>query len=395
MDEDQILEYSKQSKFSPDVLRRFYQRYGTRTTSLIDSIKRPGKYQAIRINTLKTSISDFKKDFLKLGQNFIQHPQIPEILLLEVKGPFQLKRYNKTVMAKKQAAESVLTGTNLYAPGVNRAAKIKPGDNVSIININNDHVANGIAMMTAREMLESKKGLAVDTNESIWEVLKLRDLNIFDEGKLYIQSLPAAITAKNLNPNKKDMILDLCAAPGGKSTYLAQLMENQGKIIAIDKSKPRIRQFEEHIKRLGIKNIEIYHHKEMTNLKKEYLGMIDKVVVDPPCSSIGVRPKLFDNTTEKEILDSAKFQKNFLHQAKEFLKPGGEVVYSTCTLEPEENELNIKYAVEKLDFELIKQDIFLGSVGKEVDNIDHTKLQRFYPDIHDMPGYFIAKLRKK
>ena len=395
MDEDQILEYSNQSQFSPDVLRRFFNRYGERTTTLINSIKRPGKYQAIRINTLKMSIPNFIKVFLKMGQKFVQHTQIPELLLLEVKGPFQLKIHKKIVMAKKQAAESVLTGTNLYAPGVNRAAKIKPGDNVSIININNDHVANGIAMMTAREMLESKKGLAVDTNESIWEVMKLRELDLFDKGTFYIQSLPAAVTAKNLNPQKNDLILDLCAAPGGKSTYLAQLMENKGKIIAMDKSKPRIRQFKEHLERLGINNTEIYHHKQLPNIRKEYLEKFDKVVIDPPCSSIGVRPKLFDITTEKQILDSAKFQKNFLHLAKEFLKPNGELVYSTCTLEPEENELNIKYAVKKLDFELITQDLFLGSIGEKVEDIDHTKLQRFYPDIHDMPGYFIAKLRKK
>ncbi|MHA1783749.1 MAG: methyltransferase domain-containing protein, partial [Candidatus Helarchaeota archaeon] len=178
-------------------------------------------------------------------------------------------------------------------------------------------------------------------------------------------------------------------------THLAQLLENKGKIIAIDRSKPRIKQLKRNLERLNIKNVEIFTNKDINYLRDEYKESIDKVLIDPPCSSIGVRPKLYDLTTEKEILDCARYQKNFLHLAHEFLKPDGIAIYSTCTLEPEENELNIKYAVENLAFEIIEQDYFLGLHGERTQGLDYLKLQRFYPNIHDYTGYFIAKLRKK
>ena len=395
MDEAKIKKHSNQYCFSFEVVKRFFQRYRDRTIPLIESLKKPGKFQALRINTIKITPSNFKKKMAKLGEKITIHPKLEEIAFLEVKGPFTIKGTKKVVVANKEAAESVLTGTNLYAPGVKRAGKIKPGDNVSIYDMKNNHVANGIAMMSAREMLESKKGISVDIKESIYKVKKLRDTKLFEEGLVYSQSLPAAVTSRNLNPQKNDLVIDLCAAPGGKTTHVAQLMKNQGKIISIDRSKPRIRQLKENIKRLSLKNVQIFTNKELNYVKEEYRENIDKILVDPPCSSLGIRPKLYDMTSLKEILDCAKYQKNFLHIAHELLKPDGILIYSTCTLEPEENEMNIKYAVKKLNFELIEQNIFLGTTGELIEGLDYKKLQRFYSDLHDQTGYFIAKLRKK
>jgi len=132
MDELQIREYANQYSFPFEIIKRFFQRYGDRAIPLIKSLKRPGKFQSVRINTIKITPSNFRKKMAELGEKIILHPKLEEIALLDVKGPFILKATKKVVVANKDAAESVLTGTNLYAPGVKRAGKIKPGDTVSI-----------------------------------------------------------------------------------------------------------------------------------------------------------------------------------------------------------------------------------------------------------------------
>ena len=123
------------------------------------------------------------------------------------------------------------------------------------------------------------------------------------------------------------------------------------------------------------------------------VGKADRVLVDPPCSALGTRPKLYDETKFEHVLGLAKYQRQFLKVAARLCKPGGVIVYSTCTLTLEENEENVAYAVEELGLEVEEVKWHVGGPAIEVKDCVRG-CWRFEPDEHGTPGYFIAKLRK-
>jgi len=282
----------------------------------------------------------------------------------------------------------------LYAPGVIKVDKIKRGDEVLITDKYGFPVGFGIARMSGTEMLVKKRGIAVETTVSVYKVPSLREHTTYKKGYFYDQSLPAILTSRILDPSPGEKILDMCAAPGGKTTHIAQLMGNTGKVIAVDRSKPRLRQLEEHVHRLGLKNVEIVHA-DGRKLAETYTFKVDKLLIDPPCSALGHRPKLYETMSVKNILNLSTYQKQFFKTAVKLVKDEGTIVYSTCTLTLEENELNVKYACEVLGLKLADQKYIYGSPGEPCPSFDETKrLQRFYPDLHDTPGFFIAKFMK-
>jgi len=187
--------------------------------------------------------------------------------------------------------------------------------------------------------------------------------------------------------------VDMCAAPGGKASHIAQLMNNCGKILAVDRSKAKIRGLEENLARLGVKIVSTYVG-DARELPIKFPSLkADKVLLDPPCSALGVRPKLYETRSMRDILALSAYQRSFLRAAVKILKKGGVLVYSTCTLSPEENELNVKYAVEGLGLELEEQKYFYGCKGEKFIS-QYDLVQRFYPDLNDTPGFFIARFRK-
>ena len=188
--------------------------------------------------------------------------------------------------------------------------------------------------------------------------------------------------------------MDMCAAPGGKSSHLAQLMNDSGMIYAFDNSGSRLSKLSANMRRLGVRSVtpiradSRYLHVDYPHLKA------DRVLIDPPCSAIGVRPKLFERKSLRDIFSCVKYQVQFFEPAVELLKVGGVLVYSTCTLTPDENESVVNFALENFPLELDRQPIYFGSSGLSL--LDDAELvQRFYPDIHDTSGYFIARFVKR
>ena len=123
----------------------------------------------------------------------------------------------------------------------------------------------------------------------------------------------------------------------------------------------------------------------------------DKILIDPPCSALGVRPKLYEIWQVEELEALARYQRRFLKEATNVLKHEGIIVYSTCTLTQEENECNMKSAYTELGLEILSHKPYEGVSGELVNDFpqpETDKLQRFYPDIHDTPGFFIGKLLK-
>jgi NOL1/NOP2/sun family putative RNA methylase len=375
----------------PAELREYYRRlFGDEAEEIMSSLRTPVEKYYIRVNTLKTSRSKLMSILRKEGLKPKRSPHLKEGIYFEREGPNFDDDYEpglKRVTANKFASESVYQGANLYAPGVLQVDKrIKPGDEVEIRDPRGLLVGMGIARMGGKEMLEKKRGIAVEVTLPKFRLPSLNELESFKEGLFYAQSLPSMVVAHVLEPSEEELIVDMAAAPGGKTSHIVQLMQNRGEIIAMDKSRNRPKKMEGELERLGVKNVKLIH---MDSRKLPELGVeVDKILLDAPCTALGIRPKLWESRTPKEIEATARYQRHFINAAIKSLRKGGILVYSTCTLSYEENEANVRYMLGK-GLKLEEQSVFIGSPGIDIDDV-----QRFYPNRHLAQGFFIARLRK-
>ncbi|MCS7097427.1 MAG: RsmB/NOP family class I SAM-dependent RNA methyltransferase [Candidatus Methanomethyliaceae archaeon] len=376
--------------YEDNLLRSLIEIYGARLSAIISAISRPPKEYALRVNTLRTDIYKVINEINEMGFNCRASEIIDEAVLVEIKGPYQVEKLGKLVVAKKGAAESVMLGSKLYAPGVLRCEKYRVGEMVRIEDPRGHIVGRGIALMPPKVDDKKKRGLAVDTKESIYRLPPFRETSLYKLGLIREQGIPAMIVSRELEPKKGEIIVDMCAAPGGKTLHIAQLIEDQGRIYAFDNSKDRLMSLIEDAERLGFKSIiPICHDSRFLDVDFPSLKA-DKVLVDPPCSALGVRPKLYEDSNYKRVLGCAEYQKQFMKVASKIVKKGGIIVYSTCTLTLEENEKIVEFALENLGLELEDQYIKVGEEGFGI-----KLVQRFNPDKLEMPGYFIAKFVKK
>ncbi|NJE61888.1 RsmB/NOP family class I SAM-dependent RNA methyltransferase [Thermococcus sp. 21S7] len=375
----------------PEELREYYRRlFGSEAEEIMSSLRTPVEKYYIRVNTLKTSRRKLMGMLRREGLRPKRSPYLKEGIYFEREGPNFPDDYEPglpVVRANKFASESVYQGAMLYAPGVLQAdKKIKPGDEVEIRDPRGLLVGIGVARMSAKEMIVSTRGLAVEVTLPKFKLPSLSELQSFREGLFYAQSLPSMVVAHVLEPSEEELIIDMAAAPGGKTSHIAQLMGNRGEIIAMDKSRNRLKKMEEELKRLGVKNVKPIH---MDSRKLPELGIeADKILLDAPCTALGIRPKLWESRTPKDIEATARYQRHFINAAIKSLRRGGVLVYSTCTLSYEENEANVKYILDK-GLKLEEQSIFIGSSGMGIDEV-----QRFYPNRHLTQGFFIARFRK-
>ena len=178
---------------------------------------------------------------------------------------------------------------------------------------------------------------------------KIEDMQEFKDGLFTVQDESAGLSALTLNPKDGEIILDACSAPGGKTTYLAELMNNSGQIDAWDIYEHRINLINENCKRLGIKNVyPSIQNAETPNLNQD--KKYDKILLDVPCMGIGVikrKPDIKWQRGPKDIENISKTQINILESCSKLLKEGGELVYSTCSILKEENEDVIEKFLQK------------------------------------------------
>ena len=185
----------------------------------------------------------------------------------------------------------------------------------------------------------------------------------FKEGKVTIQDESSQLVARLLDPQKTDYVLDMCSAPGSKTTHLSALMENQGKIEAYDLYEHKVKLVEYNLRRLGVKNVHIQAG-DSTKLKEVYPEKtFDRILLDAPCSGFGVlkrKPEI--KYHDSSIMDGlVSLQALLLENAYYLLKNDGTMVYSTCTINKKENELMIQKFIEKHpDMEVIKQRTILN-----------------------------------
>jgi len=217
-------------------------------------------------------------------------------------------------------------------------------------------------------------------------------------GYYYLQGAAAQLPVQVLNPRETDTVLDCCAAPGGKTTQIAAHMNNKGTIISYELKQHRIRSLVTNLERCGITNATVFQ-KNVT--KAGELNMeFDKALVDAPCSGNYVTDSTwFEKRDQEGIERSKQIQRNIIKAAVDQLKPGGILVYSTCSLEPEENELNMQWAIDTLPVKLAQVTLPLGDdgltniFGRELHK-DIALCKRFWPHKTETEGFFIAKLVK-
>ena len=214
----------------------------------------------------------------------------------------------------------------------------------------------------------------------------------FKTGKIIAQDASSYLAAKNLSVMPNELVLDICAAPGGKTAVLAEQMENKGEIIAIDIHQHKIKLIETNMKKLGIDIVKAIVM-DARNVNKQG-RKFDKILVDVPCSGYGVirkKPEILYSKNRENIEELAKLQLEILNSAADILKDGGELVYSTCTITDKENTNNIKkFLKERKEFKVEKLYIPENVSG------DYDKLGGFCINYKEeiMDNFYIIKLKK-
>ena len=220
----------------------------------------------------------------------------------------------------------------------------------------------------------------------------IENLDLFQDGYFTIQDEGAGLIAKILDPKPKEFVLDACSSPGGKTTYMAELMQNEGKIIACDLHAHRVKLVEENAKRLGITIIET-RCADASIYNEKYKEKFDKILLDVPCLGIGVlkrKPDIKWKRKPEDITEITRIQQNILETCSKYLKPKGEIIYSTCSIFSEENEKIIeRFVKENKEFDYVT--IHNPFTKKSSKNL---KMIQLYQE-EENDGFFICKLQKK
>lgn len=221
-------------------------------------------------------------------------------------------------------------------------------------------------------------------------------------GYIYVQEAVSMIPPIILDPKPGDLVFDMCASPGSKTTQIAQIMENKGLIVANDIKSDRLAALGLNVQRCGLTNCII------TNMHGQAFGrketMFDKILVDAPCSATGAIRKSFKTVkmwNPDMIRRLSATQKSLITTAFSLLKPEGTMVYSTCSVEPEEDEEVIDYLlkefsnakIEEIDLDIKRSPPVTGFQNKEYSK-EVSKCLRLWPQDNDTEGFFITKIRK-
>ena len=220
----------------------------------------------------------------------------------------------------------------------------------------------------------------------------LNALKSLKEGLFYIQDKASCFATQVANPKPGSLVFDICAAPGAKTTFLAQLMQNQGLIISVDFSAKRMRTWQKETRRMTTKIAEPIVADIRTSVP--IINQANLLILDPPCTSSGVfakQPSAKWRLSPKSIQNMAEIQLQMINKCADKVTKGGCLTYSTCSITEEENEGVIEqFLKDHPDFNLTEIEPKIGLPGRR----GLTLCQRLYPHIHHCNGFFIAKLMK-
>ncbi|KAK1425423.1 hypothetical protein QVD17_20775 [Tagetes erecta] len=457
-----------------------------------------------------------------------QIPGLDYVVFVKGSGPhdihydYQQDRPPKEVIVSRKCAEAVLRGAQVYVPGILAcSAHVEKGEKVAVsvgveqpgrngewaigitrgivlqgvktdpqyIERDGLYIGQGVTMLSRAGIFRDLSGLGVDMTD---RVFRLPSFNDVLKGDIFLQNLPSIITAHVLDPQEGEKVLDMCAAPGGKTTAIASLMKDKGEVIAVDRSHNKVLEIHNLAEELGLNSITAYKMDALKSVRKNNLNgtvtqtssedkanhtiqevevacvvngdivppttegnkiynedtrkgpytskselrkqnrrmkngpgknqltggrvnkcegfspnSFDRVLLDAPCSALGLRPRLFAaEETVESLRRHGKYQQRMFDQAVQLVRPGGVIVYSTCTINPGENEALVRYALDTYKFlSLAQQHPRIGGPGllgryESSDGYveewlkpgEEGLVQRFDPSgPHDTIGFFIAK----
>ena len=229
---------------------------------------------------------------------------------------------------------------------------------------------------------------------------EIQKLDIYEKGYIYLQSLSSMVPPLVLNPKPGEKVLDLTAAPGSKTTQMAVMMKNDGYILANELDKIRCERLQYNVEKQGANIVEVINNRG-EKVGEEYQEQFDKVLLDAPCSGegrfLGNNVGTYRNWSKRTVRELAKLQKKLFKSAYTALKPNGMMVYSTCTLNKDENENVLQWAIENFNVKLLDINIdFKEKMQGFNDGLDGSinKAIRILPS-KNMEGFFVAKLKKK
>ncbi|XP_078090817.1 tRNA (cytosine(72)-C(5))-methyltransferase NSUN6 [Mustelus asterias] len=389
--------------------------------ALLSRLSHPPAFTSIRVHTCAASTDHVKKLLTEEIQKqfkewpisdipVLEHPELPDVLLIPVLGPrLNLQRHSIEVIVGAQCGNAVLRGAHVFIPGVLSAPKLmKAGDAVSVYSDicgkckrgaveftgSKTFVGNGIAEVSRNEIFCSNhtlRGVGIRMTEPVYISPSFDNLL---SNFVFLQNLPSVVVSHVLDPKPGERILDICAAPGGKTTHIAALMNDKGEVIAMDKIANKVKKIKQNAENWQLKCIKVFCYDGTKALAKESISdgqagppflpeSFDRVLLDAPCSGLGQRPNMACDWSLKEITSYPPLQRKLFRVAVNLLKPGGVLVYSTCTITLAENEEQVAWALDSFPcLRLQPQEPHLGEEGMMGAGLSHDQrklLQRFDP----------------
>eukprot|EP01122_Echinamoeba_exundans_P009566 TRINITY_DN3417_c0_g1_i1.p1 TRINITY_DN3417_c0_g1~~TRINITY_DN3417_c0_g1_i1.p1 ORF type:complete len:443 (-),score=64.13 TRINITY_DN3417_c0_g1_i1:1334-2662(-) len=413
-------------KLQDDVIQYLRKWYGEEELNeMLKALATPPRQTTIRVNTLRITrnelLEKLKDHHKKIGENrfvFLADERLPDLISVEpVDQRDQPQPIYPPMVVGCKAGESILRGAHLYAVGalgappnlvagtkvslvVDVASKTLRGEIIESFSRDCHFIGNGVAQFCRTVMFQAKEGVGVTVTEQLFPNPSFND--VFTQ-EMYLQNFPSQLVAHLLNPQEGDTIIDMCSAPGGKTTHVAALMNDKGKIFALDKNKKKVQDLEKTIKTLGFTCITAMNADAAKASAKFAAESFDRIVLDPPCSGLGNRPRFLEEMSAKTLTGYADYQRRIFGEAMKLLKPGGTLVYSTCTINPEENEETVQWALDTYSqhLELVEppRNLKFGLAGLTTARIseeNRKKVMRFSPADKslDVMGFFIALFKK-
>ena len=243
----------------------------------------------------------------------------------------------------------------------------------------------------AKEGIKCTKVNGIDEAIMVQNLKNIEGNELFKLGYFTIQDISSMLVGKIANPEKDSKVLDICSAPGGKTTHVATIMENTGQVIARDVFDHKLKLIKSTVNRLGLTNVSI-ENRDALKLDDNSIDKFDYVLADVPCSGLGIirrKPEIkFKEASELSGLPD--IQSKILNNASKYVKENGTLIYSTCTIHDEENiDVVEQFLKENKNFELVP----IENINIDLDNQEKGYI-KIYPNIHGMDGFFIAKLKR-
>ncbi len=303
-----------------------------------------------------------------------------ETVALRTYNPTWFVKYCYKMLGRNQALD-FLRSASLPTPTYIRLNALRASEEICLQRLEEENVT------IAKEPLLRHTYSVIQTRKPLMRTQSFRD------GLFYVQDKASCFAVEASDPKPGDTVLDVCAAPGAKTTYLAQLMQNKGVIHSVDYSRRRFLQLKRDVKRLSVEITTPIVADAQKSLPMN--AAADLVLLDPPCTSTGAfgkTPSSKWRLTKRSVFTMAGIQWNMLNSCASYVKSGGHLVYSTCSVTLEENEMLIERFLKwHTEFRLTSIVPRLGLLGLR--GLDDC--QRLYPHIHKCNGFFVAKMVKE